>query len=396
MTKYRFARNFLLKLLKHIQYGSITLVDGKQQWQFQGNAAKDQAPVEVSIHQPRVYRRVLLQGTLGASESYMVGDWDTDNLTRLIEIIIENKTVFAKIENALSRVVCYVRHCIDLMRPNNVSLAKQHILAHYDLGNEFFKLFLDPTMMYSCALYDSETRTLEEASLNKLDAICKALHLSPADHLLEIGTGWGGFAIHAAQKYGCRITTTTISDKQHAYVKQQIERLGLEKQITLLNQDYRQLTGQYDKIVSIEMLEAVGWRHFDTFFNQCNRLLKQNGLFFLQTIVINHQAYHAAKNEIDFIKKYIFPGGCLPSIPVIEGCVASQTQLELISLTEIGKHYVKTLNTWQDNFRDNIAAVKAHGFDDHFIRMWNYYFSYCAAGFNTGYINDIHAVWRKK
>jgi cyclopropane-fatty-acyl-phospholipid synthase len=191
MTKDRFARNFLLKLLKHIQYGSITLVDGKQQWQFQGNAAKDQAPVEVSIHQPRVYRRVLLQGTLGASESYMVGDWDTDNLTRLIEIIIENKTVFAKIENALSRVVCYVRHCIDLMRPNNVSLAKQHILAHYDLGNEFFKLFLDPTMMYSCALYDSETRTLEEASLNKLDAICKALHLSPADHLLEIGTGWG-------------------------------------------------------------------------------------------------------------------------------------------------------------------------------------------------------------
>jgi len=250
--------------------------------------------------------------------------------------------------------------------------------------------------MYSCALYEPSDICLDEAAKKKIDKICDKLELKAGDHVLEIGSGWGGFALYAAMKYGCKITTTTVSEKQYAFVKEKIKQLGLENQIELLNLDYRNLSGQYDKVVSIEMIEAVGHKFFELFFYKCNHLLKPGGLFFLQAIVINDQAYEAAKNEIDFIKKYIFPGGCLPSVCSISKSIASQTKMQLISLEDIGTHYVSTLNDWQHKLLTNEEAILAQGFAENFIRMWQFYFCYSAAGFESNYISNIHALWRKR
>lgn len=386
------SKKIILNLLKRIQKGTIHLKDGDENYVF-GEVNGQKATINI-IH-PRAYKKILLEGSVGAGKSYIDGDWNTDDLQKLIELFIKNDALFNNIESPFARFLSLMRKISYKLNRNTIRRAKDNILAHYDLGNDFFQLILDPSMMYSCALYEPSGISLDEAAKKKIQRICEKLELKAGDHVLEIGSGWGGFAVYAAQKYGCKITTTTISDKQYAFVKEKIKQLELEKQIELLNLDYRKLSGQYDKVVSIEMIEAVGHKYFDAFFHQCNQLVKPEGLFFLQAIVINDQAYEAAKNEVDFIKKYIFPGGCLPSVFSISKSIATQTKMQLISFEDIGKHYVATLNDWHNKLLANNPALLAQGFNANFIRMWQFYFCYSAAGFESNYISDIHGLWRK-
>jgi cyclopropane-fatty-acyl-phospholipid synthase len=388
------SRKIVFNVLKKIKIGSITLRDPDGTYVFENSGPGES--VTIFIKNPQVYKKILAEGSVGAGRGYIEGDWDTDDLTKLITVFIKNVNLLNEIEGPLARLFSFVRSIGYKLNINTVNRAKDNILAHYDLGNDFFQLILDPSMMYSCALYDDPSNSLSEASQKKIQKICTELELMPQDHILEIGTGWGGFAIYAAQNYGCKITTTTISDKQYAFVKEKIKQLGLENQIELLNLDYRKLSGQYDKVVSIEMIEAVGHKYFDVFFKQCNHLLKPEGLFFLQAIVINDQAYEAAKDEVDFIKRYIFPGGCLPSVFSIAKSIATQTKMQLLAFDDIGKHYVQTLNDWHHRLLENKQAILDQGFTEDFIRTWQFYFCYCAAGFETHYISDIHALWRKR
>ncbi|KTD40534.1 SAM-dependent methyltransferase [Legionella parisiensis] len=390
------SKKLFFKLLNGITYGSIKVNDVNGSFVFGNEKDKNDSIATININNPKAYKSILMGGSIGAGASYINGDWDTDDLKKLIELIIKNDFLFNNIESPISRLFSLIRTIDYKLKINSIRRAKENILAHYDLGNDFFKLILDPSMMYSCALYKPSDISLEEASQKKIQAICTALQLKSTDHILEIGTGWGGFACFAAQEYGCKITTTTISEKQYLYVKEKINQLDLSHQIELLKEDYRKLSGQYDKVVSIEMIEAVGHKYFDAFFHQCNQLLKPEGLFFLQAIVINDEAYEAAKDEVDFIKKYIFPGGCLPSVFSINKSIASQTTLQLQSFEDIGQHYVATLNDWHKKLLANKQKILAQGFTESFIRTWEFYFCYCAAGFKTHYISDIHALWRKR
>jgi cyclopropane-fatty-acyl-phospholipid synthase len=273
--------------------------------------------------------------------------------------------------------------------------SKENILAHYDLSNDFYKLWLDDTMTYSCGVFEKESTTLKEASIEKLDRICRKLNLGVNDNILEIGTGWGSFAIHAVKNYGCNITTTTISDAQYEYAKNKISEEGLTDKITLLNQDYRNLSGSYDKIVSIEMIEAVGHEYVPLFFKTVSKLLKKDGLFALQGITYNDHNFEEYKDSVDFIKKYIFPGSCLISISQITNAVKKKTDLSIVNLEDITIHYATTLNKWRNNFMDVIPTVKELGFSNAFINMWEFYFHYCEAGFLERNIGDYQVIFAK-
>jgi cyclopropane-fatty-acyl-phospholipid synthase len=267
--------------------------------------------------------------------------------------------------------------------------SRVNIAAHYDLGNDFYALFLDETLTYSCGIFEREESTLKDASIAKYDRICRKLELSSGDHVLEIGTGWGGFAIYAAQNYGCRITSTTISQQQHELAKKRIEKAGLSDQITLLFKDYRDLEGKYDKVVSIEMIEAVGHHFFDAFFRLCSERLKEDGMMLLQAITITDRVFDRHKDSVDFIKRYIFPGSCIPSIAAMSHAVAKVTDLKIDHLEDITPHYARTLRAWRRRFFENVEQVKALGFSDAFIRMWEFYLCYCEAGFQERYLGDI-------
>jgi cyclopropane-fatty-acyl-phospholipid synthase len=394
-NKSSLSQNILFKILRNIRFGKITLIECDQQNVFLGQEGIHTHDVTVVVKDKRFFKQLLLTGTNGAADSYIQGQWETNQLTQLIEIILINDNLFQGIDNPFAIYLGRLVNFFSAVQKNYKKTAKKNILAHYDLGNDFFQLFLDKSMMYSCAVYPSENSSLEEASNYKLKQIAQSLQLSPDDHLLEIGTGWGGFAIFAAREYGCKVTTTTISDHQFAYVTDKIQQLGLQQQITVLNKDYRELQGKYDKLVSIEMIEAVGHHFLEVFFKKCNALVKPGGLFFLQAITINDQAYHKAKNEMDFIKRYIFPGGCLPSLEIITHCITRYTKMQLLSLQDIGEHYAVTLMDWRERFYAALAAIQSLGFSDAFIRTWDLYFCYCAAGFRQRYISNVHALWQR-
>ncbi|MBU3071633.1 cyclopropane-fatty-acyl-phospholipid synthase family protein [Aestuariicella sp. G3-2] len=389
------SRKLVLQTFQQLQKGSLTLVEGDSSYHFGEAQDATSLHAHVRVHNPSVYRELLFGGSIGAAESYMMAEWTTPCLVSVVRVLCANMEVLNQMDGRWSSVKGLMNRLMHKLNRNSRSGSRKNIAAHYDLGNEFFKLFLDPSLMYSSAIYPSETSTLEEASLYKLDAVCSKLGLTQDDHLLEIGTGWGGLAIHAAKHYGCRVTTTTLSKEQYQHAKQAVAEAGLEDRITLLLKDYRDLTGQYDKLVSIEMIEAVGHEYYPTYFSKCSSLLKDDGLMLIQAITITDQRYEAAKNSVDFIQKYIFPGGGLPSNTVMAQCIANCTNMTLVDLHDIGLDYAKTLADWRERFHQRIETVRRQGFDDVFCRMWDFYLAYCEGGFRERVISTVQAVMAK-
>jgi cyclopropane-fatty-acyl-phospholipid synthase len=339
----------------------------------------DAGPV-LRVDDPRFYRRVLFGGSLGFAEAYLDGDWSTDNLPALLQVLARNMAAAYRVDRGPVRLIEPLRRLGHWLRRNTRSGSRRNIAAHYDLSNEFFALFLDDTMTYSSGVFEHQEATLRDASVAKYDRICCKLQLKPSDHLLEIGTGWGGMALHAASQYGCRVTTTTISKQQFQLASQRIAQAGLQGRITLLAEDYRDLSGQYDKLVSIEMIEAVGHQYLPVYFRKCSDLLKPDGMMGLQAITIPDHRYEGYRRSVDFIRRYIFPGGCLPCTGTI-GRGLRQTDLQVVHWEDFGLDYARTLACWRANFQANLDRIRALGYPETFLRMWDFYLSYCEAGF---------------
>lgn len=386
-----FARRLVLRKLAGIRQGRLQIRDPEGFWQFGGHGQ----PLRLTVHDPAFWPAVALGGSVGAGESYMDGHWDCDDLTGLTRLLLRNRAVLDGMEVGLARLSAPLRALLHRRNRNTRAGSQRNIAAHYDLGNDFYRLWLDETMMYSCAVFERPGMSLVEASTAKLDRICRKLDLRPGDHVLEIGTGWGGFALHAAGRYGCRVTTATISRQQYELARERIDRAGLSHMIEVCLTDYRDLEGQYDKIVSIEMVEAVGADHLETYFRQCGRLLKPDGAMLLQAITMADQRYEAALKEVDFIQKYIFPGGFLPSVTALAGAMTRASDLRSVHLEDIGPHYAETLAQWRHNFIARLDAVSAQGFDDRFIRMWLFYLCYCEGGFRERDIGTVQMLLAK-
>ena len=383
----------LQKKFKNLKTGHISVNDGDETFTF-GDSSSDEK-VSVDIHSQEFYVMTGSGGALGIAEAYVAGYWSSDDVVKLFQIILRNRDILLSLEKGFAKLVKPINKMIHRGRQNTLKGSKENILAHYDLSNDFYKLWLDPSMTYSCAFFNNDSVTLEEASIEKLDRICRKLDLSEDDSVLEIGTGWGSFSIHAAKNYGCKVTTTTISDAQFDYARSRIKDEGLESKITLINKDYRDLDGKYDKIVSIEMIEAVGYEYIPDYFSKLSSLLKNNGLVALQGITYNDQNFEVYKNSVDFIKKYIFPGSCLISIAQIIDVIKKDTDLAMVDMEDITKHYAVTLNRWRKNFMDVIPKVKEMGYSQAFINMWEFYFLYCEAGFSERNIGDVQMIFAK-
>jgi cyclopropane-fatty-acyl-phospholipid synthase len=355
----------------------------------------------VQINRPNeFYKKTVLFGDVGFSEAYMDGDWDTDNITNVLSWFLLNvdsgpSTSGSKEYKPHIKLMNFFNRMYHLYRSNTVEGSKRNIVEHYDLGNEFYKLFLDKTMTYSSAYFQKDEVSLEEAQVAKYEALCKHLYLKKEHHLLEIGSGWGGFSLHVAKKYGCRITTITISDEQFAYAKELFKREGVDHLIEIKMLDYRKLEGKFDRIVSIEMLEAVGDKYLDTYFEKCQSVLKPNGLLALQVITSPDSRYEEFKTGIDFIQKHIFPGSLLPSIGRINTAINRTGEMHLYHMHDMGSSYVKTLHSWLEMFDKNIAQVRALGFGEKFIRTWRYYLSYCEAAFKMRNISVVQLVYTR-
>jgi len=383
----------LQKKFKNLKTGHISVNDGDETFTF-GDSSSDEK-VSVDIHSQEFYVMTGSGGALGIAEAYVAGYWSSDDVVKLFQIIIRNRDILLSLEKGFAKLVKPINKMIHRGRQNTLKGSKENILAHYDLSNDFYKLWLDPSMTYSCAFFNNDSVTLEEASIEKLDRICRKLDLSEDDSVLEIGTGWGSFSIHAAKNYGCKVTTTTISDAQFDYARSRIKDEGLESKITLINKDYRDLDGKYDKIVSIEMIEAVGYEYIPDYFSKLSSLLNNNGLVALQGITYNDQNFEVYKDSVDFIKKYIFPGSCLISIAQIIDVIKKDTDLAMVDMEDITKHYAVTLNRWRKNFMDVIPKVKEMGYSQAFINMWEFYFLYCEAGFSERNIGDVQMIFAK-
>ncbi len=391
----RFARGAVLSRLAGITIGRIVIEDGDQRLPF-GQDIED-ADLRATIHvkDRRFYSDIALAGSMGAGEAYMAGSWTTDNLTALAQIMLRNRNVMEGMDGGLARLANPVRRFIHYLNRNTKTGSQRNIAAHYDLGNDFFELILDRTLMYSCAIFERAGATLEEAATAKVDRICRKLDLRAHDHLVEIGTGWGGFAIHAAKNYGCRVTTTTISRAQHDYAVKKIAAEGLADRITVLFKDYRDLSGQFDKAVSIEMIEAVGPQFVDAYFRKCGELLKPDGMMLLQAITITDREYAGALKRVDFIKKYIFPGSFIPSVTALCDSITRSSDLRLFHLEDLTPNYAETLKNWRIRMFNNIERVRALGYPEEFIRMWEFYLCYCEGGFRERYIGDVQMLLTK-
>ncbi|UUY10508.1 cyclopropane-fatty-acyl-phospholipid synthase family protein [Pseudomonas sp. J452] len=372
-------RSAVLRQLGQLRHGQLAVFENGERLLF--GQAGSSLHAEIHVHDPAVWGLVAGNGSIGSGEAYIHGYWSTPDLTAVIRVFVSNLDVLDAMEGGLARLGRPLIQGLHWLNRNTRKGSQKNIAAHYDLGNELFEQFLDPTMMYSAAMFEDEDDSLEQAQLNKLERICQKLQLKPGDHLLEIGTGWGSMAIYAASHYGCKVTTTTLSKEQFAYTQRRIEEQGLQERITLLLEDYRDLNGQYDKLVSIEMIEAVGHRFLPTYFKQCARLLKDDGLMLLQAITIRDQRYEQAKRSVDFIQRYIFPGGALPSVHKMLEIVNRETDMNLHHMEDFGLHYAKTLRLWHDNLRHARHALEQLGYDDYFYRLWEFYLCYCEGGF---------------
>ncbi|MGD2186787.1 MAG: cyclopropane-fatty-acyl-phospholipid synthase family protein [Desulfobacterales bacterium] len=389
------ARRFILSLLGNLKRGRITILEGPHRHVFGRSSAAFPLDAIIKVHHPRFYGKTVLGGSVGSAEAYMSGLWSADDLTQVLRIMTLNRDIFERMDKGWSKLTALLNRSWHFLRKNTQSGSRKNIIAHYDLGNDFYRLFLDETLTYSCGIFERDDSTLKDASMAKYERICQKLELDPNDEVIEIGSGWGGWAIYAAQHYGCRVTTTTISDQQFKLAKQRIVDSGVAERVDLVFKDYRDLKGKYDKLVSIEMIEAVGHHYLNAYFRTCSRLLKEDGMMLLQAITIADQVFERHKRSVDFIKRYIFPGSCIPSITAISNSIAKATNLRLIHLEDITPHYARTLACWRENFLKNIDEVKALGYSNAFIRMWEYYFSYCEAGFAERYIGDVQMLFSK-
>lgn len=387
------AKSIFLRSLERLRGGSLELiVDGRaREFGEPGGSLR----ATVVVHRDRFFQRAMFGGNVALGEAWMDGDWSSPDLVAVVRLAVRNLAPLEqqnRLLSVFSRGLDAMRHH---MRGNSVAGSRRNIQAHYDLSNDFFRLFLDRNMMYSCACYQAEDDSLETAQFYKLDTICRKLRLGAEDHVLEIGTGWGGFAEHATRHYGCRVTTTTISRRQHEYARERFDSIPERARIELLQEDYRNLRGQFDKIVSIEMFEAVGLAYYDEFFRTCDRLLRPDGSMLMQTITINEQAFPAYHRRSDWIQKYIFPGAELASVSEILRSLARATSLGLYHAEDIGTHYARTLAEWRKRFHNALDAVRALGFDDRFIRMWDYYLAYCEGAFLERHIGDFQLLLTK-
>jgi cyclopropane-fatty-acyl-phospholipid synthase len=380
-------------MLERLQGGALELVLPDRTFSF--GDVRSELSAQLVVHRERFFARALLGGDTAIGEAYMDGDWSTPDLVTLMQLAVRNLAQLEKSSTFFSSFSHFADRLRHRLRANTVEGSRRNIHAHYDLSNEFFRLFLDESMVYSCAWYETAEDSLETAQFQKLDRICRKLELQPKDSVLEIGTGWGAFALHAARNYGCQVTTTTISQQQHEYARVLFDAADKDRRIELLLKDYRDLSGSFDKIVSIEMFEAVGFEHYDDFFRVCDRLLKPDGSLLLQTISMNEQRFLQYVKQSDWIQKYIFPGAQLASLRGVLESLARATRLSLFHAEDMGVHYARTLAAWRERFLARIAEVKALGFDDRFIRMWDYYLAFCEGAFLERHISDFQLLLTK-
>lgn len=390
----RLARNLVRRQLNSLKEGAITLRDGSEELVFGDAAAPRELRAVVSVHRPEFYTRLVRDGGNGVAEAFVDGAWSCDDLTALLRVVVRNMSVNVGLDRGWARLAAVRDRVAHLFRRNTRGGSRRNIAAHYDLSNEFFAELLDETMNYSSAYFESSDQSLRDASVAKMERICRKLDLGPGDHLLEIGTGWGALAAHAAANYGCRVTTTTVSHEQFQYARRRVAAAGLEDRVTVLESDYRDLEGRYDKIVSVEMIEAVGAEYYGTFFEKCMELLEPHGRMLLQAITIGDRHFERARREADFIKKHIFPGCCIPSLGALQ-TASVRTDLDLVDVEDIGLHYARTLAEWRRNLNERAPRIRRLGFDGRFSRLWNYYLCYCEAGFLERHIRDLHLVYSR-
>jgi len=390
-----FYKRRLQAMLGELRECELTIIEGGERQVYGTADGDDVIYAEIRVHDPELYKRLALNGSVGVGEAYMDGLWDADDLTKLVQIFVRNRDLLDRMEGGLAAVGSAMLRGYHWLRKNTKLGSRRNIAAHYDLGNDLFELFLDSRMMYSSAVYAAPGEDLEQASLRKMDRICQKLDLQPGDHLLEIGTGWGGFAVHAASQYGCKVTTTTISAEQHALAVERVRKAGLADQVTVLLEDYRDLRGVYDKIVSIEMVEAVGHQYLNQYFRAVTSLLSERGLALIQAITIEDHRYKQALRSVDFIKRYIFPGSFIPSVSALVSDSVKGTDLRLVHLEDIGPSYAETLRAWHHRFLERADEVRALGYPERFVRMWRWYLAYCEGGFLERSIGDVQLLFAR-
>ena len=390
------GRIAMLKQLKHLQHGELTIVEDRVRHRFGTRTANCDFSATIEVKHPQFWADVAFGGTVGAGEAFIHGHWRCEQLVALVRMMVVNRDIMNGMEGGFAFITAPLRRVLHWMNRNSKDGSRRNIAAHYDLGNDFFQLFLDETMAYSCGIFERPDSSLKDASIAKFDAACRKLALKPSDHLLEIGTGWGGLAIHAAKHYGCRVTTTTISKEQYELAKQRVAAAGLADRIELRLDDYRDLQGQYDKLVSIEMIEAVGHQFLGSYLAKCGSLLKPNGAMVVQAITIQDQHYEAALKGVDFIQRFVFPGSFIPSITAITTALTRDTDLKVFHLEDIGPHYATTLRMWREAFFRNIDKVRALGYPEEFLRLWDYYLCYCEGGFAERQLGDVQLLLVKQ
>ena len=386
----RVARRIVLSLLRRLRSGQLTVLDGDRRVVFGEGAPR----ATVQVNSPRLWPK-LLQGSRGMAEAYTQGLWESPDLTAVVRVAARNAASLDQWRRRLAPARVPLQAARGVRARNTHARSRLDIAAHYDLGNDLFASMLDETMMYSSAYFPRRDMTLAQASRAKIELVCNKLDLRPGDHVLEIGTGWGGFAVHAARTTGCRVTTTTISREQYEHAREWVQSAGVADLVTVLCEDYRDLRGRYDKLVSIEMIEAVGYREFGTFFARCSDLLARDGAMLLQAIVIDDRAYAVEKASRSFIRTHIFPGGCLPSLGVIGRCVARRTDTRVVELTDLTLHYAETLRRWRANFEAATTRLEQLGYDERFRRLWRMYLAYCEAGFAERRIESVQTLLAK-
>jgi cyclopropane-fatty-acyl-phospholipid synthase len=387
-----FLEKGLRAALERLEHGGLELASSSG---CTHHGRRDGPQALVEVHDERFFRAVALRGSVGAGEAYAKSWWTSPDPVAVVRLFVRNRAALAALDGGLARISRPFLALAHALRRNTRGGSRANIAAHYDLSNEFFALFLDETMTYSCGFFPYPGASLREASLAKIERLCDRLELTERDHLLEIGSGWGAFALHAARRHGCRVTTTTISRRQHELARARVAEAGLADRVEVLLQDYRDLGGTYDKLVSVEMIEAVGHAYYPTFFRRCAELLRPDGRMALQAITIADELYHGASRSVDFIQAHIFPGSCIPSVTALLSAAARASDLRLERLEEIGPHYVATLAAWRRNLRLRWSAARALGFSEEFLRAWEFYFAYCEGGYAEGQLGDVHMLFTR-